>query len=495
MAIADSLFNDSTDTAVDAKARQDQFIFDSSFDFGATKGTPDTGSAAPLTTINSNFSFNLPSLDLGNSNDQSKTEDQKKTIASEAASSPDGFGLSIPALDFSGVKLPQLDFSGVKLASPIPSIHISDPIIPDLSSYVPDLSKPLALAGDVAKTVTDPLFGAVSNTAGFLGENVVRPITDFIGSLDPFHQEVTDHADKLAGELNLPSTDFFNDVGVKQGYSGGYGQIKVGDTGLSLDVSKKMDTAISGVLVGTQLEGVAPSDIFALVTDPGKFVEHKGEEYAAQTMSQVTGVDLGGATKIVGGIAEAIATGDVGKAAENVAKSVVSNAVVSNIANLANLIVPGAGVVLNVLATIFHYSCYLSTASYANGYIDKQTYLDFTRYRLRVQSAEPLGTAVWLGYVVTFRPIFNWLITSPKRTGLMTKHVLMPWHSHIKHLLGEGEWSWHGYAVTQALRFVCLLGLVVHPWEAYKTWRNMGRINIMQVYRDVISEVEGKKRA
>lgn len=404
--------------------------------------------------------------------------------------------LNMPQVQ-NGVPLPDLSGVGTTISGALNTKPVEEAVV-ETGKATYDASK------DIAEAIGD----------------ATHPVSAIIGTVTAPVKQAIDEAINSISNLGVPKSDILSGSTIRQGSGLGYGEVKLGGSGAVLDVSKQLDTAFSDVVSGTAMHGVSGSDVFQVATDPKQFIQNKGAEAATNTLTNALGMSRGAATDIVSAISDPnkfiqnkgtetianevaksipgggagaanavstlLSTGDVGKAAEAGAKAVASQAVVDTVSGIANAIIPGAGVVLQVLASIFHYSCYLSTASLYHGFIDKEQYFDFTRYQLRYRGKDRVSKIMWIGYIVGFEPLYEKMLMDRDFALKMFNWVISPWHQHIKYCLGIGEFNFNGWVVTQFLKVYTMGAYFIRYQESKKVQGLLSEKNVLGVYRKII---------
>lgn len=446
--------------------------------------------------------------------------------------------ISFPQFDLPEIKGVDIDFSGpdIDLGIQSPNLDFSAPDIPqvDLNSMQPDFQPAIDAAGEAiggaanvlaeeAEPIIEPILEGAEELMGAVGS----PISDAASFIsEPAAKAMAETAQVVGDAMGL-TAEQFQDTKVVRSKGDEYGHISIAG-GVSLDVSDKMEALFSDGVKGTQLEGAEGRDLFELSTSPSSFLERrgaeggasiladkfgmdsemsndlmsaiqspdsflaeKGEDKAIDLISKGTGVDSG----TIGMLKGTLGAKDIEEAGENIAKKVASDVVVNTVAGVANAVVPGSGAVIKVIAEVFKYSCYLSTSAYTHGYISKKEYLQFTRYRMDIQANEWFSTPVWLGYIELFDKRYDRLVDDKKYAERMYKIVTNPWLRHIQYLNGVGDFSFKGWAVTQGLRIACLGSYLLHYKKANRRKANLKDMDVMKVYRRIISAVESRRKA
>ena len=89
---------------------------------------------------------------------------------------------------------------------------------------------------------------------------------------------------------------------------------------------------------------------------------------------------------------------------------------------------------------------------------------------------------------------YNKLINNPTYAYRAYKYITKPWLSHIQYLLGKGEFTFRGWAVTQVLRVACIGAYMLNYKKSKKRKKSLKGINVMGVYKRLVGIIE-KERA
>ena len=440
---------------------------------------------------------------------------------------PEGVSLDTPSItgpdidiDISDLKLPganididlpELNLPEISESVPLPNLQPIADVIEGSVRPIAETAKPvLEVTGEVAGGIATAFGAGITNVPEVIGR-VSQPVVDAI-------------ADTLGvtGEALGETIDSLRNTSIVQGTGEGYGQVQIGQTGFSIDVSKNLDSSIDDLLKGTAIEGAKGSDIFELATDPQAFVKRTGQDQAANLISSIGGLDEGFAKDVVsaldnpeefvknkgakeasnfvkkstgikGGTAESGAVGGAIEAAlsggnivEAAAKGAATSATINVVSGVANAIIPGSGFIISALASVFNYSCYLSTAAYYDGFINKNDYLMFTRYRLNIQSKEKFSKQIWLGYIIFFEKLFHYQLKFKKVNEIITNHITLPWLKYIRYKLGKGKFNFRGYISLKLIKLCSLATYYLLPKTVNRRKSEVKYLNIMKVYKDII---------
>ena len=384
-----------------------------------------------------------------------------------------------------------------------------------VSGVANEAGKALEPVAGIAKEFVDTVGDAIQPAAEFI-KNATRPVQDAVNAaISPITEQLGEDANYLLGSSSITKGD-----------GSDYGHVAIGGTGYSVDMSKVVDDAYSNITQGTQLEGTQGKDVYNLATnpseyiknqsesvtvdtltnnlgmdsslansvvqamqDPNKFVETASKEQVTDLISAGTGVDSG----LVGAGLDILSSHDAGKTVQKIAetaiKNTATNSTVHTISGIVNSVVPGAGVVAEVLAAVFHYSCYLSTGAYALNYLTKEEYLEFTRYRINIQSKEKTAHQVWIGYQIAFKPVYRLMLKNKLFAKLVMKTWVNPWKNYIRN-----NYSLYDYVMAKSIKYISLFAYYLLPIKSHKLTKASSGVNVMDVYRKNIKFFESCKK-
>jgi len=383
---------------------------------------------------------------------------------------------------------------------------ISD-IIEDTSEFLGDTAEGLAEGTSIRKGDGDG-FGEVSLGGG--------AVLDFSDKLESAFSDVTKGTtlEKTTGE------DVFNAVTDPVDFLKGKG---TGEAQAFLQKNTRIDTS---ELV----------ELIKFIDDPANFAVGKGLD----KISNVIGRNLpipGGAAGASAAITELIRGGDVESVSKMAGQAIAMEVAFAS----ANAILPGSGVALRAimalnleddlvnvvsdlatdpLGTIGSagetvgktavglgesaakgfgftaeaiadvYGCNLSTAAFSTHLINRSEFLDFPRFRLKIQRNEFWADKFWSGYVVLTTPLQPILLKSPKLNYCVFYFITRPWLDHMQYKLGKRSFSIKGWSAMQFMRVASLLGYVFKKKKADNLPNFFNDNSIMGVYRKIIREVE-----
>lgn len=410
-----------------------------------------------------------------------------------------------------------------------------EPIIKPIEETVGAIDNSIGQITQPIGEAAGQLIADTTNTAVDIGKDFINTVGD---TAKPAMQIIENASKPVADAINnavAPIADAIGDSAnyilesssITKGDGSDYGHIAIGDSGYSVDASKIVDDAYSNVTKGTVLEGTSGKDIYDVATDPTKFiqnqedtaatslltnnlgmdsglasnvvqaikdptqfVETQGKQAAVDLISKNTGVDSG----LVGAGLDVLSSKDAGEAVQKIAETTVKKAatdtVVHGVSTVANAIVPGAGAVIEFVAAVFHYSCYLSTGAYGCKLIDKKQYLEFTRYRIEIQSKELFAKQVWIGYQLAFEPIMQKMFKDKKYAEKVNKRFIQPWYKYIRNRYHGEKLSFMDYIKAQSIRWISLMTYYAHPVKSLLLAKKLTNIDVMKTYKNNIKFFE-----
>lgn len=475
--------------------------------------------AAPATGGGLDLSFldklpEIEGIDLGGADQQGQPTDPSR----------EGGGFNLPGIDLNLPDIPKID---INLPSP--------DFQPAIDALGKALGKTAEVAGATVETAANPLLaggekavGVLSDIGEFIGEKS-QPISDVLVGVGETGSELIN---KTISEIkeSLGGVDAsFDDAQIRQGDGTKYGEVVIGDTGTVVDISKTIDKTVADLAKGTQLEGVTGQDIYNIATTPGTFIQEKGLEEGTRILNEKLGVDsslagdlaavfespekyikekgrdaainfIGKATGISGinsgtvkGVSEVLGAKDLESGVKAAGRTAATEATIRTVSTTANAIVPGSGVVIEGIARFTGYSCYLSTSAYNHGFIDKDDYLKFTKYRTRIQRHQLFSEQIWLGYIMLFEPLCTKLIHDIRFASRVYRFVTKPWLSHVNYTLGWGRFSLSGFFVDIGIKAACLVAYAFNNKKAKARKIKLREVNVMSVYKKIIRVVEKKR--
>lgn len=327
--------------------------------------------------------------------------------------------------------------------------------------------------------------------------------------------DLTQFLGDASNGLSLDVTSKESQSIVRKGSGDLFGEMKLGDTGLVVDTTGDINNFFKEATKGTQLEnadvakvynaitnpqdamvdmgkdfaesylGEGGGEIVELASNPGEYIKNKGIDEASKAVSNMTGLD----SDIVNNLLQ----GDTQEVVDSVVKKGGTEATKLVVEQVGNAIIPGMGSAIKLIADIFNYSCYLGTAAYAGGYIDKKDYLIFSKYRLRVQSKEPLSKKLWLGYLVSFKNIYKLQLKSRILNSILTHLITKPWLKHMKYKLGLGPFSFIGKFISGMIKAISLCSYYLFYGSAKRLEVKVFSLDILMFYKKVIKIVEREK--
>lgn len=412
-------------------------------------------------------------------------------------------------------------------------------------------STALTTTADAVGNVVAPVASSIEQTVAPVTNAVGGVVKDVVDEAGNVAQDTIDYLHKTVGDISVPLpglnidlapqlkgvSDYLgidvpalsSDASVVKSDGSSYGHVAIGNSGYSVDISKSVDSVYNNVTEGTALAGTSGKDVYSAVTNPSDFVNNKTTEAATNLLSNNLGMDTGMAGNVVAAIKypekfvetqgkqaatdliskqtgldsglvgaglDALSSGDIGKAASKAAEVVVkqaaSNTVVHAVSGAANAIIPGAGMVVEAIAAIFHYSCYLSTGSFATGKLTRSQYLEFTKYRIKYQANEPFAQQVWIGYQIAFEPVMKKMIADQKFADSIHEKLVEPWYRYIRHHTHNEPLKIRDWVRAESIRAISLMAYYLHPAKRVRMAKELTGINVLQTYRDVIRLFEGR---
>jgi hypothetical protein len=282
-------------------------------------------------------------------------------------------GLDLSKLPPVDIQVPTLDL-GVDLS--LDGINLPELKVPDIpipNTNLEPVEEAMSAVEQATKPVVDNAIDAVKDVASTT-EQVIAPVVQETAQVaETTYNTVRDELSKVVADIPLPlaslpdipnldlempdlsvtfpeiDTKYITDNSfVKKGTGEEYGEVAIGNTGFVVDSSKIVDDVYNNVTKDTILEGTAGKDVFDLVSDPQKFAENKLNQGIEDTLVNNIGIDSG----IAGGIVDVLKDGNVDQAVKKVAAEVVESAVVSTVCRGIDAVIPGAGVVVEVVYNI-----------------------------------------------------------------------------------------------------------------------------------------------
>ncbi len=403
------------------------------------------------------------------------------------------------------------------------------PVISEIANIVGEATRPVS---EVVGAVTQPVGEAVATTVEAIGSALGEAANAFDGAAVKMG-DGTGYGEIAIGDTgavvdvsnNIDSIIADITAGTEAEGVAGKDIFNLATNPEEFVRDKGKDVA-SGVLSDTLgIDNEFAGDIVSAIDNPEEFAKTKGAEAVADFVVDAAGLGAGEAVKQTGAAAGTAATTgtsvgtsvgavggaavgggvasgvvalvegkDAGQVAEAAAKGAATAAAVKTVSTVANAILPGTGLVIEAVAAIFQYSCYLSTSAYHHGFINMDEYLEFTRYRVNIQKDEPFATQTWLGYIMHYEPLYKDLIQNYTYAEEMYNKYTKHWLDHIKYLSGKGGFSIKGWWITQKIRYNCIRAYFNRYKEAQERRIALKGINVLGVYKRIIRIVEGAKR-
>ena len=305
----------------------------------------------------------------------------------------------IAAPDLSGVvstkvEVPTIN-AGIDFSAPVlPEIRVDNNLqLPDLTDVSnalltflkpPEISAPVALPSIEAPSLVNELKGPAQALSEFMsignalkGES--NPLAGVTGNdiIAPVKSLIDNTLKDLSFETGI-SMGLMSDANIKQGGASQFGEVQVPGTNLVVDMSQQANKLFTDVTKGSVLEGVNANDVVAFASNPMQFVAQQGAQAAGEFISQMTGGAADGATSLLvdvlsgkdaGKVAEdaiknvvtsnlGVVGGSIisdiinGKNADEIAGNVMTNVLVNMAGNALNAVIPGAGVLLSLVAPL-----------------------------------------------------------------------------------------------------------------------------------------------
>lgn len=435
--------------------------------------------------------LNIPglSLDMG-SGRKKKEEAPAEDSSGQDGSTGDGLALDI---DF-----PEFDISGPDVSISGPDLSVTGPEIPATNAQVdfPELGDVSLPPVDFSLPIIDPsltgldlpegmniLDGDMINISGLgsfnLGDLGINALN--IGEFDwaSLHQAGLNSFDILNGQAAT-------NAGVTA-YDGSFGQVRIGNGDLALDIGTDLNNAYENITTDTMLGGVAAGDLWDLATNPTQFVENVGADMAEGVLIGNLGMDAGQAGVLV----DILGSGDVGAATQNVAENYAWRATTAAVGRTIDSVLPGVGVVVEFVANLFSYRCVLSTGAYECGLINKKEYLKFTRYRLQVQSKEPMATQVWVGYQIAFDPTYRLMKKNRHFARFIYWLLIRPWGNCVDWKLGARRIPLMSYIQFRTIAGISIVTYYLNYKKSKLIEKIREGVNVMDSYKHTIRAVEG----